>query len=211
MLIDRSVRDVVAAFSSPDPTPGGGSAAALASALGTSRLMMVAGLPKTRSGADGERAALAEATPTLVDLRDRLTEAIDEDSAAYDRVVAAYKLPKGSADEQQTRKDAIQTALRGATDVPLTVVRLSAAALSAAGTVAENGHSGAASDIGVAVALLRAGLHGARLNVEINLGSVRDEAYTSTTRSEVERLAQHARDASESAERWLGPSARGVR
>jgi methenyltetrahydrofolate cyclohydrolase len=211
LLSDTSIRNALAAFSSSDPTPGGGSAAALASALGTSLLIMVSGLAKTRTGADGERAALAAAAPNLVDLRDRLTQAIDADAAAYDRVIAAYKHPKATAEEQQIRKDAIQTALRGATDVPLAIVRLSAAALNAAETIAENGHAGAASDVGVAVALLRAGLHGARLNVEINLGSVRDEAYASTTRSEVERLAQQARDASEAAERSLGPSARGGR
>src|SRR5215510_13905484 len=108
MLIDRSVRDILAAFSSSDPTPGGGSASALASALGTSLLIMVAALPKTRTGADAERAALAAATPTLVDLRDRLTGAIDADTTAYDRVVLAYKLPKATPDEQQTRKDEIQ-------------------------------------------------------------------------------------------------------
>jgi formiminotetrahydrofolate cyclodeaminase len=207
-LTNTTVGEALAAFSSPDPTPGGGSASALASALGTSLLIMVSGLAKTRTGADGERAALAAVAPNLVDIRDRLTQAIDDDTAAYDRVIAAYKCPKATPEEQQIRKDAIQAALRGATDVPLTVVRLSASALSAAETIAEHGHAGAASDVGVAVALLRAGLHGARLNVEINLESVRDDAYGSATRSEVERLAQLARDASEAAERL---SARGGR
>lgn len=191
-LIDTSVRDVLAAFSSSDPTPGGGSAAALASALGTSLLIMVAGLPKTRSGADAERSALAAATPTLIELRDHLTAAIDGDTAAYDRVVAAYKLPKATPDEQQARKDAIQQALRAATDVPLSVIRWSASALRVSETVAANGHAAAASDVGVATALLRAGLHGARLNVEINLDSVRDEAYVAETRRAVEELTARA-------------------
>lgn len=208
MLIEQSVGDLLAAFSSSDPTPGGGSAAALASAVGTALLIMVSGLARTRTGAAAERAALAAAAPNLAELRDRLAQAIDDDTTAYDRVVAAYQLPKGSADEQQARKQAIQTALRGATDVPLTVVRLSAAALSVAETIAANGHSGAASDVGVAVALLRAGLHGARLNVEINLGSVRDEAYAAATRDEIERLADQARGASEAAERSLARSGR---
>ena len=151
---------------------------------------MVAGLPKTRSGADAERAALAAATPTLVDLRDRLTGAIDADTTAYDRVVLAYKLPKATPNEQQTRKDAIQHALRAATDVPLAVVRWSASALKAADTVAANGHAAAASDVGVATALLRAGLHGARLNVEINLDSIRDEAYVAGTRRVLDELTR---------------------
>ena len=139
--------------------------------------MMVAGLPKTRSGSDEDRAALAAAAAALAGVREQLTEAIDADTAAYDQVVAAYKLPKASADEQAARKAAIQQALRAATDVPLGVMRLSAAALEQAATVAAHGHRAAASDVGVAVALLRAGLRGARLNVEINLGSLSDAAY----------------------------------
>src|SRR5215471_788579 len=123
LLTDKSVRDLLTAFSSTDPTPGGGSAAALSSAIGASLLMMVAGLPKTRSGSDDDRALLKDAGNVLAGLRDRLTEAVDADTAAYDRVVAAYKMPKAAPDEQSARKAAIQEALRGATDVPLGVVR----------------------------------------------------------------------------------------
>ena len=114
-LVDRSVRDLLAAFSSPAPTPGGGSASALASAIGASLLLMVAGLPRTRSGSEEDRAALASAAAALAGVRDRLTEAIDADAAAYDQVVAAYKLPKASSEEQLARKAAIQRALRAAT------------------------------------------------------------------------------------------------
>ncbi len=128
-LTDQSIRNLLTAFSSADPTPGGGSASALASAVGASLLMMVAGLPKTRTGSDEDRAALASAASALADIRQTLTGAIDADTAAYDRVVAAYKRPKASADEQAARAAAIQQALRGATDVPLGVLRLSAAAL----------------------------------------------------------------------------------
>lgn len=203
MLTDSSVREALAAFSSPDPTPGGGSASALASALGTSLLIMVSGLAKTRTGAADERAALVSATPALVDLREQLTRAIDADGAAYDEVVAAYKLPKVSAEEQQTRKAAIQRALRAATDVPLGVMRLSAKALVAAGTVAACGHTGAASDVGVAIALVRAGLHGARLNVDINLAGMRDDAYVTAARAEAERSASEAYSSADAAERLL--------
>src|SRR3954447_17030239 len=173
-LTDKSVRDLLAAFSSRDPTPGGGSAAALASATGAALLMMVASLPKTKSGSEHDRAALTSAAGVLADLRKRLTAAIDADSAAYDQVVAAYKLPKVSPDEQTARKAGIQAALHRATDVPLSVLRMSAAALEHAITVATYGHRAAASDVGVAIALLRAGAAGARLNVEINVGSIAD-------------------------------------
>src|SRR4051812_35828512 len=188
-LTDKSVRDLLAAFSSTDPTPGGGSAAALASAVGASLLMMVARLPKTRTGSDDERLVLTKANAALAVVGKRLTDAIDADTAAYDRVVAAYKMPKASADEQSARKAAVQEALRAATEVPLSVVRLSAAALEQAVAVAAHGHRAAASDVGVAVALLRAGTHGARLNVEINLGGGSGAIYTRAAAAGPARVA----------------------
>ena len=191
-LTNRSVRDLLNLFASSDPTPGGGSAAALASAVGTSLLLMVAGLPKTRSGSEEDRAALTTASAALADLRASLTAAIDTDTAAYDQVVAAYKMPKVSADEQSARKTAIQQALRAATEVPLGVVRMSAAALGHAAAVAAHGHRAAGSDVGVGVALLRAGLRGARLNVEINVGSITDTGYASAVTAEIARLSEAA-------------------
>jgi len=188
-LADAPLRDLLAAFSSPDPTPGGGSASALASAVGASLLMMVAGLPKTRTGSEAERADLTAAAAALDAIRARLTGAIDADASAYDQVVAAYKLPKGTPDEQASRKAAIQQALRAATEVPLEVMRLSAAAIDHAKTIAANGHRAAASDVGVAAALLGAGLRGAALNIEINAGSVSDPAYVERVRAESARLS----------------------
>jgi methenyltetrahydrofolate cyclohydrolase len=202
-LTDRSVRDLLTAFSSSDPTPGGGSASALASALGASLLMMVAGLPKTRTGSDDDRAALTAAGGVLADLRDRLTAAIDADTEAYNRVVAAYKMPKAAVEEQAARKAAIQEALRGATEVPLGVVRLSASALDQAVAVASHGHRAAGSDVGVAVALLRAGARGARLNVDINIGSLSDAAYTDAVAAETARLSDQASRAADEADATL--------
>lgn len=199
-LIDKSLRDLLAAFASSDPTPGGGSAAAVASAMGASVLQMVAALPKTRSGAEGDRTALAEAAAALTSVQRRLTDAIDEDTSAYDAVVAAYRQPKATEDDQAARKAAIQRALRGATEVPLGVMRLSAQGLSHAQAVAAHGPKAAASDVGVAVALLKAGLHGARLNVEINLGGLGDAAYKEAVRAEAARLAREAGESADAAE-----------
>lgn len=203
MLADHSVRELLAAFSSSDPTPGGGSAAALASALGASLLMMVAGLPKTRNGSDADRAALTHASGALTAIRRQLTEGIDTDTAAYDQVVAAYKLPKASADEQSARKAAIQAALRAATDVPLGVLRLSAEALEVSAAIAAHGHKAAASDVGVAVALLRAGARGAQLNVEINIGSVSDAEYASGVAAETAALSAAATDSADATDAQL--------
>src|SRR3954470_9476406 len=202
-LTDTPLRDLLTAFSSSAPTPGGGSAAALASAVGASLLMMVAGLPKTRSGSDDDRAALAAAGGALAGIRTSLTAAIDADAAAYDRVVAAYKLPKGAAEEQIARKAAIQQAMRAATTVPLDVVRLSATALTEAAPIAAHCYDAATSDVGVAIALLRAGAHGARLNVEINIASVSDVAWAGDAAAELIRWRDAAGRAADDAEALL--------
>src|SRR5262245_52040382 len=96
MLVDKPVRELLDAFASSDPTPGGGTASALASATGAALLQMVASLPKTRSNSDEDRAVLAAAGGSLIGVREQLTEAIDADSRAYDQVVAAYRLPRAT-------------------------------------------------------------------------------------------------------------------
>jgi formiminotetrahydrofolate cyclodeaminase len=204
LLVDKPLRDLLNAFSSADPTPGGGSASALASAIGASLLTMVASLPKTRSGTEEDRAALAAAAAALAGVRHQLAEAIDADTAAYDQVIAAIRQPKASAAEQAERKAAMQRALGGATDVPLTVMRWSVAALRHAETVAAHGHRAAASDVGVAVALLRAGFDGARLNVRANLDQLTDLVYKDRVATEVGRLQQEVRSSVETADRLLG-------
>ena len=203
MLTDKSVRDLLAAFASSDPTPGGGSASAVASAMGASLLMMVSALPKTRSGSDEDRAALGAASSALIGVQQQLIEAIDADSVAYDAVVAAYKLPKATEIEQAARKSAVQRALRAATDVPLGVMRLSVLALREARAVAQHGYRAAASDVGVAIALVATGVRGARLNVDINVGSLSDGSYVEAVKAESERLATEAAEIADAAQASL--------
>jgi formiminotetrahydrofolate cyclodeaminase len=137
----------------------------------------VAGLQKTRNQSDDDRAALGAAAAGLDGIRGRLTDAVDADSAAYNEVVGAYKLPKATPDEQAARKAAIQRALQVATDVPLGVMRQSVRALEEATVVAAHGYKSAASDVGVAIALLTAGATGAKLNVDVNIEAITDAAY----------------------------------
>jgi methenyltetrahydrofolate cyclohydrolase len=203
MLIDLSVRELLDAFASPHPTPGGGSAAAVASAIGASLLMMVAGLPRTRSNSEEDRRALSAARSALQTLERDLRSAVDEDTAAYDEVVAAYRLPKSTAQEQAARNDAVQRAMRRATEVPLQVMRLAVATLQHAHAVAAHGHRPAATDAGVAIALLRAGFEGARLNVGANVGSLTDAAYAAEVRGEAERLLREAEASAEAATKRL--------
>ena len=191
-LTALSVSDLLAAFRSSEPTPGGGSAAALASAVGASLLSMVAALPKPRSTGEEDLRQLADAGRRCSALAVQLEALIDEDSAAYDLVVGAFRLPKASDEEKAARAAAIQRALTAATEAPLRVMRTSAAALSLASTVRAHGNANAASDVQVAIGLLKAGLQGARHNVEINLGSVKDADYVVRVRDEASRLSESA-------------------
>jgi formiminotetrahydrofolate cyclodeaminase len=185
---DITVSAFVDALASAEPTPGGGTAAAVAGAMGTSLLMMVAGLPKTRGKSDHEKIALSEARAALSSVRDRILALADTDSEAYAKVMDAFRLPKASEDEKSARKRAVQTAMRGATDAPLETLRTAAEAMKLARTVAECGNPSAASDVRVALELLEAASAGATANVEINLSALSDEAYRTSTASAVLEL-----------------------
>lgn len=184
-LTSLSVTSLLDAFASPDPTPGGGSAAALAGAMGASLLTMVAGMPKTKTGTPEAREALDGARTRLLSARAALIDLIDRDSAAYDLVVSAYRRPKGTDDEKAERKTAIQQAMRVATEVPLETATTCAAVLADAAIVGEHGNPNAASDVGTAIALLKAGIRGAELNVEINVGSLSDAGLVADVRSKI--------------------------
>lgn len=185
MLVDKSVSEILEAFASADPTPGGGSAAALAGALGASLLLMVARMTKTNTSAEADRPALDGAVATLAPLAAELRQLIDRDTAAYNDVVAAYRLPKATDDEKAGRTAAIQAGMRGAIETPLAVMRACRAALQQGETVQRHGNPNAASDVTVAIALLKAGVEGARANVEINLGSVSDAGYIAQVKQEI--------------------------
>jgi formiminotetrahydrofolate cyclodeaminase len=180
------------AFASNDPVPGGGSASALAGAVGTSLLVMVAGMPKTKSGTPDEATELSAAAARLRPLREQLTMLVDKDSDAYNAVVSAFKLPKGTDEEKAARKAAIQAGTRLATEVPLDTMRACRDAVRHAMIVARNGNRNAASDVGVALELLVAGAKGAALNVDINLASLNDEAYVERIRWERQDLERTA-------------------
>ena len=185
---DMTVSQLLAALASPNPTPGGGTAAAMAGAMGTSLLMMVAGLARSKNNTDEEKAALAKARSAVEPITARLTELADADAASFDAVMAAYRLPKATDDDKQARTAAIQAALRGATEVPLETLRACAAALEHARVVLDYGNASAESDTGVAIGLLRAAAAGAAANVRINLGGLKDEAFKSAAEAETGRL-----------------------
>ena len=188
-LTTRTVADLLAAFRSSDPTPGGGSASALTGAIGASLLAMVAGIPKPRAATEEDLERLQAAGSRCAGLADRLTALVDRDSEAYAMVMSAYRLPKSSEEEKAARSARIQEGLRAATDTPLDVMRACSDAIEQGAVVAEFGNRNASSDVQVGLELLGAGLRGARLNAEINLGSIKDVDYADHVRREIERLA----------------------
>lgn len=190
ILAEKTFGEVLSSFAAAVPTPGGGSACAMASAMGVALLMKAGAV----AGASGHQLAGVEA---------QLVEAIDEDAAAYQEVMAARKLPRKSEADRVARTAAIQRALRHATDVPLTIMRLSAEGIAEARSLAPRVHRSTIADVTVAVMLLRAGFDGARATVAANLGGLEDAAHTATVRAEYNRLSSQAAAGSEEADRLL--------
>lgn len=202
-LVERTVLDLLAAFRSSEPTPGGGSASALTGAVGASLLAMVAGLPKSRAATEEDAARLRGARDRCAELADLLAALVDRDSDAYDLVVSAYRRPKSTDEEKAARSAAIQEAMRAAIAAPLDVMHACASAAEQAVIVATLGNASASSDVQVALELLGAGLRGAKLNVEINLGSVKDDEYVAKTRRDVEEFERTATHETAAARRAL--------
>lgn len=185
---DMTVAQLLAALASPEPTPGGGTAAAIAGAIGTALLVMVTGLAKSKNNLDDEKAALAAARAALEPINSRLMELADADTQAFNAVMAAYRQPKATDEDKAARTRSIQAALRAATEVPLETLRACVEAASHGRVVADCGNPSAASDVGVAIGLLKAAAEGAASNVRINLGGLKDEAFTAAAEAETARL-----------------------
>jgi formiminotetrahydrofolate cyclodeaminase len=190
-----SVHDFVQALASAEPTPGGGTAAAVAGAMGAGLLMMVAGLSRTRGNTDDERAALAAVRDRLKPLIEALERCADRDTDAFNAVMAAYRLPKASDAEKSARRAAIASAMKGATDVPLETLRLAVDALESAEIVVRFGNPSAASDAGVGAGLLAAAARGAAANVRINLDGLGDDEYRTSATRQMETLVARVRAA----------------
>jgi methenyltetrahydrofolate cyclohydrolase len=192
-LTDLTLIDLLAAFRSPEPTPGGGSASAVSGAVGASLLAMVGGLSKSRAATEEDLERLAAARMQCAWLGDRLAVLVDRDSEAYEMVVAAYRLPKSTDEERQARTEAIQIAFRAAIDAPLDVMKACADAIEQGVIVAELGNRNASSDVEVGLELLLAGVRGGRLNVEINLGMLKDAGHVAIVGEESARIEAAAR------------------
>ena len=164
-------------LASKEPTPGGGCASALSGALAAALVAMVA---RTTAGSKkfADRAEQMDQIAAEADrLRGELLALVDEDARAFDQVMAAFRMPKDAPEQQAARSQAIQQAYRAAVEPPLRVCTRSLRVLELAAQVAERGNPNAASDAGVGALLAGTAVEGAALNVQINLGAIKDEAF----------------------------------
>ena len=180
------------ALASDSPTPGGGSASAYAGAAAAALVAMVARLTLGKVKYAAVEAKMQAVLEQADALRQELTQAIDEDAAAFDHVLAAYKLPKSTPDDEQARHTAIQTALLGAADVPLKVACKSVDVMALAEVVVSHGNLNAISDGATAAVQARAALSGAGYNVRINAASLEDQAQVRRLLDELNRLEKQA-------------------
>ena len=184
--------DLLTAFSSDAPTPGGGTAAALTAAMGAALAEMVAALTLSKE----KYAAVHEAVRPIAGLARRsrmeLQRLAHEDAEAYDAVVAARRLPKDTPDQQKVRARKTSEANHLAAEVPMRTARAAARLLGALPDLAKKGNPNAASDAGAAALLLEAAVHAALLNDGINLGGIEDLGFTAEMRAESQRLEEEA-------------------
>lgn len=173
---------------SKKPAPGGGSVSACAGALGAALVGMVCNLTRGRekfADVETEIVTLVEAAEAA---RARLEQLLQEDTTAYNGVIAAYKLPKETAEEQAARTVAIQAGLVVAADVPLEICRAAVEVCRLAKVAAGIGNPQAVTDAGIGAILGEAAVVGAALNVTINLGSIKDEAYVAKAAAEIDEI-----------------------
>ena len=199
MIKDRSIQEFLDRLASSAATPGGGSAAAIMGATGAALVSMVCTLTVGKSNylevEDEMKTVLREAEF----LRARLTDMISEDIAAFDKLMAAYGLPKQTDEQKSARSAAIQAGLKQATDVPLGCARLCAEVIALSHRAASNGNLNVISDAGVAALAAQAALRSAALNVYINAPSIKDRQFADKRIAEIETLLRDAVAQSEAA------------
>ena len=179
-------------LASAAPTPGGGGAAAIAGAMGAALVSMVCNLTIGKKKYVEVEAELKDVLARSEALRGELTGMIQDDVEAFDAVMGAYGLPKETDEDKAKRKDAIQAALKTATDVPLACCRACRKVIDLAEITADKGNLNVISDAGVAVLSAFAGLRSAALNVYVNAKGIEDRAFADERLSELESLLGEA-------------------
>ena len=178
----------LAELASEAPTPGGGTAAAVAGALGAALAEMVAALTLSKEKFAEAHEAMRSIAGSARRARSEFLTLAREDAEAYDAVVAARRLPKETEEQTAARKAAIESANRRATEVPMRTARLAASVLALLPDLAEKGNPNALSDAGAAAVLLESAVEGALLNVGINLPGASDTEFVGRMQRETTTL-----------------------
>ncbi len=173
---------------SESPAPGGGSISAYIGALGASLGGMVANLSAHKRGWDARWEEFSEWAVSAQQLKDELLYLVDEDTTSFNQVLASFRLPKGSAEEKEVRKNAIQDATQYATEVPYQVMETSFKIFKLCKAMAEIGNPNSVTDAGVGALCARAAIHGAFLNVKINAGGLNDKTFVKNILSKGKKL-----------------------
>src|SRR5216110_2254762 len=178
-LVKMNLREFCNETLSDSPAPGGGSVAALMSALGASLGGMVANLSAGKRGWDDKLEYFSGWAVKAQQLKDELLSLVDEDTAAFNKVMDALALPKESAEEKATRATTIEEATKHAAEIPLKVMETASRSYALLAEMGERGNPASISDVGVGALATRACIEGAALNVRINLAQLKDEKVKS--------------------------------
>jgi glutamate formiminotransferase / formiminotetrahydrofolate cyclodeaminase len=188
-LLKMNLRQFCNETLSDSPAPGGGSVAALIGALGVSLGGMVANLSAGKRGWDDKLSYFSGWAVKAQQLKDELLFLVDEDTAAFNKVMDAFALSKESAEEKTARSTAIQLANKYAAAIPLRVMETAFRSFQVLAEMAEKGNPASISDVGVGLLALRACIDGAAMNVRINSVGLKDEKLKSSLQEEVRRIS----------------------
>lgn len=186
MSISETIQPFLDDLAVGKATPGGGSAAAAAGAMGAALVSMVCSLTIGKKKFAGVEQEMIETREKAESLRAELIGLINEDSEAFAAVMNAFRLPKETEEEKLTRELAVQAATKRATLSPLATARACADVIELCQTVAKKGNPNAISDAGAAAACAQAGLKAASLNVLINLPAINDREFVATQQAELD-------------------------
>jgi glutamate formiminotransferase/formiminotetrahydrofolate cyclodeaminase len=188
-LAKMNLREFCNETLSDSPAPGGGSVAALMGALGASLGGMVANLSAGKRRWDDKLEYFSDWAVKAQQLKDELLSQVDEDTAAFNKVMDAFALPKEAAEEKAARAAAIEQATKYAAEVPLKVMETASKSYELLAEMAEKGNPASVSDVGVGALATRACIEGAALNVRINLAQLKDEKFKAALTQRIRNIS----------------------
>lgn len=191
-LIDMTCKEFAEETASESPAPGGGSISAYMGAQGAALGTMVANLSSHKAGWDDRWEEFSDWAEKGQTVMQELLHLVDEDTAAFNRIMAVFAMPKSTDEERAARSAALQEATLYATEVPLRTMRAALAVFPIVRAMAEEGNPNSVSDAGVGALAARSAVFGARLNVRINAAGLKDRAKADALTAEADAIAAEA-------------------